>query len=199
MNTDLVFRILVLVLFASFIAHRGYYTRKYGDPAKKSEKERAETPVVKVANSLSLIALLATVLYIVWPDWMAWSALALPDWLRWSGVVLALLGFGLLQWAHWALGKNWSDKPRLLAEQTLTTIGPYQWIRHPIYTAFLFILTAPLFLSANWFVGGLWVGLTVIETLARVEFEESILLGKFGEQYRRYMQHTGRLWPRLSR
>jgi protein-S-isoprenylcysteine O-methyltransferase Ste14 len=199
MNTDLVFRILVLVLFASFIAHRGYYTRKYGDPDKKSEKERAETPVVKVANSLSLIALLATVLYIVWPDWMAWSALALPEWLRWSGVVLALLGFGLLPWAHWALGKNWSDKPRLLAEQTLTTIGPYQWIRHPIYTAFLLILTAPLFLSANWFVGGLWVGLTVIETLARVEFEESILLEKFGEQYRRYMQHTGRLWPRLGR
>lgn len=199
MTTEFIFRILVLVLFVSFIAHRGYYTRKYGDLDKKSERERKDTFALKIANVLSLPALLSTLAYIIVPDWMAWSRLTLPEWLRWGGVGLALLGFGLLQWAHLSLGKNWSDRPRLLAEQTLTTIGPYQWIRHPIYTAFLLILSAPLFLSANWFVGGLWIGLTVIETLARVRFEESILLEKFGDQYRTYMQRTGRLLPRLGR
>ncbi len=198
MEAQPVFRILLPILFIGFIAHRGYYTRKFSRAGESTIKEREETWALKLANLLSLPALLATALYIISPEWMAWSSLPLPAWLRWAGVGLAVLGFALLQWAHQALGRNWSDTPRLTKDQTLITSGPYHWIRHPIYTAFLLIMSAPFFLSANWIIGGLWIGMTALEVISRIKFEEAAMAEHFGDHYRAYMEKTGRLLPKLS-
>jgi len=138
-------------------------------------------------------------IYLIAPNWMAWSALPLPAWLRWLGVAIALTGFALLQWSHQSLGKNWSDSPLLLEGQEMIASGPYRWIRHPIYAAFLLILGSPLLISANWFVGGMWIGMTGLDVASRVRAEEAMMVGQFGEQYHAYMQRTGRLLPRLLR
>jgi|CXWL01.1.fsa_nt_gi protein-S-isoprenylcysteine O-methyltransferase Ste14 len=198
METEFIFRILLPILFIGFIAHRGYYTRKFSRAGESTIKEREETWALKLANLLSLPALLATGIYIISPGWMAWSSLPLPAWLRWIGVGLAVPGFVLLQWAHQALGKNWSDTPRLMKDQTLITNGPYHWIRHPIYTAFLLIMSAPLFLSANWLIGALWIGMTALEVISRIRFEEAAMAEHFGDQYRAYVERTGQLLPKLS-
>jgi len=197
MTNELPFRILLFALLALFIAHRGYYSHKYSPTENSTLKKREAQLTAKLANLLSLPALLATLLYIVIPGWMEWASLALPVWLRWSGVGMALLGFALLQWSHRALDKNWSDQPRLIREQNLITTGPYRWIRHPIYTAFLLILGSTLFLTANWFVGLFWLGSAGLDILSRIQFEEAVLIEHFGEPYRAYMKRTGRLWPRL--
>lgn len=197
MATELTFRILLLVLFVGFMAHRGYYTQKYKPNTEATRKKRETQFVARLANLLSLPALLGTGLYLTAPDWMAWASGIFPQWLRWSGVGTALLGFALLQWAHWALDKNWSDQPRLIKEQELITIGPYQWIRHPIYTAFLLILGSTLFLSGNWMIGFFWLASTGLEIVTRIRFEEALLLEHFGERYHIYKQHTGRLLPRF--
>lgn len=199
METELIFRILLPILFIGFIAHRGYYNRKFSRTRENTLKEREGTLALRLANLLSLPALLATVLYIISPRWMAWSSLPSPTWLRWVGVGSAGLGFVVLQWAHHALGKNWSDTPRLMQAQTLVTSGPYRWVRHPIYTAFLLIMSAPLFLSANGLIGGLWIGMTTLEVISRMRFEEALLTEHFGNQYRAYLERTGRLLPRLLR
>ena len=128
---------------------------------------------------------------------MSWSALPLPLWLRWLGVGVALSGFTLLQWAQQSLGKNWSDEPRLVEGQEMISSGPYRWIRHPIYAAFLLILGSLLLISANWFIGALWLGMTGLDVASRMRTEESMMVGQFGEQYRAYMRRTGRLFPRL--
>jgi protein-S-isoprenylcysteine O-methyltransferase Ste14 len=198
MNDDLVFRICLLVLFVAFVAHRGYYTRKLGDSNKKTIKERKENLVTKLVGLLGLAGLVAVALYIAYPSLLVWAALALPEWVRWVGVGIAVAGFGLLQWAHWALGKNWSDTPRLMQDQQLVTGGPYQWVRHPIYTAFLMIMGATLLISANWFVGGLWIAVTAFEIMSRIQFEEDLMLETFGDAYRAQMQRTGRLLPRFT-
>lgn len=195
---DLIFRILLLALFVGFIAHRGYYTRKLGRPNADTLKAREEKSTPLLANLLSLPAFIGTSLYIFYPPWMAWASLPFPAWLRWAGVGLALLGFLLLQWAHQALGRNWSDTPRLLKEQSLVTNGPYRWVRHPIYTAFLLIMSATLFISANWFIGLMWIIMTFLEVMSRISSEEGMMLEQFGDVYRMYMQGTGRLLPRLS-
>lgn len=196
MTNDLIFRILLLLLLVAFVAHRGYYTRKFGRPETDTIRAREKTALQKLIEVLNMLALLATAVYLIAPQWLAWAALPFPDWLRWGGVAVALAGFALLQWSHSALSRNWSDTPRLLAEQALVTGGPYRWIRHPIYTAFLLILSAPLLLSANWLVGGLWIAATALEVGSRVRFEEALLAEQFGEQYEAYRAGTGRLWPR---
>jgi protein-S-isoprenylcysteine O-methyltransferase Ste14 len=197
MDNELIFRILLALLLIAFVANRAYYTRRYGQPEEETVRGRERSIASTVAGILAILALLSSLVYIVNPAWMAWSALPLPAWLRWFGVGLALAGFGLLQWSHQALGKNWSDAPRLLREQTFVTGGPYRRIRHPIYTAFLMIMSATLFISANWFVGLAWIGMTSLEVASRIRFEEEIMVERFGDEYLAYMEGTGRLLPRL--
>jgi protein-S-isoprenylcysteine O-methyltransferase Ste14 len=129
---------------------------------------------------------------------MRWADLPFPAWLRWTGVGIALVGFMLLQWSQNTLGKNWSDTPRLLKEQSLVTSGPYRWVRHPIYTAFLLILGSTFLISANWMIGLTWIGMAVLEVASRISYEESLMLESFGDQYREYMKRTGRLLPRIN-
>jgi protein-S-isoprenylcysteine O-methyltransferase Ste14 len=113
-------------------------------------------------------------------------------------VGIAILGFALLQWAQVTLGKSWSDTPRMMKEQTLVTEGPYRYIRHPIYTSFLLILGSTLFISSNWLIGVCMIGMTGLEIISRIQYEEALMTEYFGEQYRAYMKKTGRLLPRLN-
>jgi protein-S-isoprenylcysteine O-methyltransferase Ste14 len=82
--------------------------------------------------------------------------------------------------------------------QSLITSGPYQIIRHPIYTAFLLILGSTLLISANWLIGLAWIGMTALEVASRIGFEEQLMLEYFGEQYREYMKRTGKLLPPIT-
>lgn len=197
METNLVFRVVLPVLIATFIIHRGFYTARAAQKDADSLKERNDSPVTRLAGALGLVGLAATIIQVVRPDWIGWAQLPFPAWLRWFGVSAALLGFVLLQWAQVTLGRNWSDTPRMIRGQALVTSGPYRWIRHPIYTAFLLILGATLFISANWLIGFSWTGMTALEILSRIEFEERLMLEYFGDQYRQYMNQTGRLLPKF--
>jgi protein-S-isoprenylcysteine O-methyltransferase Ste14 len=195
MTNELIFRLLLLVLLVIFVAHRGYYTKKYRRSEAEILRVRENSTGQRAIALLNLVALLATAVYLIAPQWVAFAALPFATWLRWAGVGLAVGGFGLLQWAHTALGRNWSDTPRMLEGQSLVTGGPYRWVRHPIYTAFLLILSAPLLLSANWLVGLPWIAATALEVAGRVRFEEALMAERFGDDFRAYSAHTGRLLP----
>jgi protein-S-isoprenylcysteine O-methyltransferase Ste14 len=199
MDNEIIFRLITLLLLAGFVAHRGYYTRKLGDAAEEAASEREKPGVLKAANLLFPLALITTALYLIHPPWMDWASLSLPAWLRWVGVGLALLGFVTLQWSQNTLGKNWSDTPRLMEDQVLVTDGPYRWVRHPIYSAFLLIMGSTLFITANWLIGLTWIGATLGEVMWRANIEEGMMIERFGEQYRAYMGETGRFVPRLLR
>ena len=197
MQSETIFRIILPALIITFIAHRGYYTKKAARPEKDTLKKREEGFLTKLAEVLSLIGFVAMIVYVINPEWLSWASLSFPVWLRWTGVGIALIGFVLLQWAQTTLGRSWSDTPRMMKEQALITSGPYQFIRHPIYTAFILILGSTLFISSNWLIGLTWAGMAVLDIVSRIGFEESLMLEYFGEQYRDYMKKTGRLLPRL--
>ena len=190
------FRIILPALILTFAMHRGYYVRKHGEERDTLEK-REEGLASKIAGMLGLLGFVGILIYAVQPGWLSPASLALPLWLRWTGVGMALLGFALLQWAQTTLGRSWSDTPRMIREQALITSGPYQFIRHPIYTAFLLILGATLLISANWLIGLAWIGMTALEVISRIGFEENLMLEYFGDQYRVYMKKTGRLLPKI--
>jgi protein-S-isoprenylcysteine O-methyltransferase Ste14 len=198
MGYELTFRIILLVLILSFILHRGYYTRRNASSEENTLKKREEGTISRLAGILGMIGFVAMVAYVINSKWMTWAALSLPLWLRWSGIGIALAGFALLQWAQNTLGKNWSDTPRMIKEQKLVTTGPYRWIRHPIYSAFILILGATLFISANWLIGFAWIGMTILEILSRIRFEESLMLEYFGSEYGEYKKTTGAFTPKLK-
>jgi len=197
METETIFRILLPVLIIAFAAHRGYYVKNHSKPEGDTLKKREEGTASKVAGLLGLLGFISVLAYAINPKWIAFADLALPVWLRWAGVGIALAGFALLQWAQVTLANSWSDTPRMLKEQSLITSGPYRLIRHPIYTAFILILSSTLFISSNWLIGLGWSGMTILETVSRIGFEESLMIEYFGDQYRDYMKKTGLLLPKV--
>ncbi len=199
MTEDGIFRLIQALIFIAFIANRAYYNRKYPPPEEDTIEQQAEGMLTKFANSLSLIALVSLLVYLIVPKYLSWASLPLPSWVRWIGVLITLDGFALLFWSHAALGKNWSDQPRITSEQSFVSVGPYQWIRHPIYSAFIVILGSTLFITANWLVGGLWLFISLADIFSRIKFEEEKMLERFGYEYSAYLQRTGALFPRLKK
>jgi protein-S-isoprenylcysteine O-methyltransferase Ste14 len=194
---ETIFRIILPTLLIAFALHRGYYVKSHSQPKDVTLKERQEGLASKIGGLLGLIGFLSIIIFVIDPNWLAFAHISLPLWSRWAGVVLALTGFALLQWAQVTLGKSWSDTPRMMKGQTLIISGPYQFIRHPIYTAFILILGSTLLISSNWLIGLAWLGMTALEVVSRIGFEESLMLEYFGDQYRDYMKKTGQLLPRL--
>jgi protein-S-isoprenylcysteine O-methyltransferase Ste14 len=197
MQTEIILRILLPLVLVLFVFHRGYYVKNHSQPEDATLKKREEGWESKVAGLLGMIGFASVLTFTINPGWLEFSNLSFPIWLRWTGVGIAIFGFILLQWSQMTLGKSWSDTPRMMKEQTLITSGPYRFIRHPIYTAFLLILGSLLFISSNWLIGLAWIGMTVLEIVSRVAFEENLMLEYFGDQYREYMEKTGQLLPRV--
>ncbi len=185
MRSEGLFRLLQGLIFVGFVFHRTYYNRKYPPDTDATVEAQPEGGLARVANLLALPAFVGLALYLF------------SFWARWAGVLVAALGFALLEWSHRALGRNWSDHPRITESQTLVTSGPYRWIRHPIYTAFLLILGSPLLISANGFIGGLWITLTALDVRGRIRFEEERMQARFGEAYESYLSETGLHLPRF--
>ena len=125
---------------------------------------------------------------------------ALPTPVAWYAV--AVIAVGLLLyfsslWVFAVVGRGtpgvW-DPPR-----RLVVVGPYRWVRNPIYVAALLIVLgeAWLFLSADLLLyGGV---LAVAFHLLVIGYEEPRLRAQFGEQYETYRRMVPRWIPRLPR
>lgn len=117
-----------------------------------------------------------------------------------GGIGTAILAFAIwLFWrSHADLGRNWSPSLQLREEHQLVTEGVYRSIRHPMYASqWLWSVAQPLLLQ-NWIAG--WAGLLLFLPLyvLRVSREEQMMLEQFGDEYRAYMNRTGRVVPRIE-
>ena len=198
MNSEAIFRSSLAAVFILLTLIRVYYARKAGEADEKTSTDGEDKLGAILLRAFNSLAAVATLVYLIAPRWMGWSALPLPAWLRWIGVVAGLLTIALFLWVHRALGENWSTSVEPKEQHALVTSGPYRWVRHPMYTT-MFVWTLAFFLlSANWFVGITWLALSILAA-SRAGEEEAALIEKFGAEYRAYMQRTARFLPGLGR
>ncbi len=200
MNHEIVFQVVVAGVLVTFFLSGALIglllrNRKSRGKVVKRAEGRLKFGALLI---LFLAWVSASVAFVINPAWMSWSALPLPAWLRWTGagVFLAILGLPLS--AFLSLEKNYSGTVVIKESHTLVTSGPYRWIRHPIYTSYFGLALSLFLLTTNWFVGLALLALSIL-LASRVEGEEALLLERFGDAYRAYMQRTGRFLPRLLR
>ncbi len=138
------------------------------------------------------------IVYILWP-WFNFADYQLPDVAGWLGAALFALVLWIIWRAHVDLGCNWSPTLQIREGHSLVTDGIYRSIRHPIYLAMWLWGIAEILLLQNWLVA--LVGLLSFAPvyLHRVPHEEQMMLDNFGDDYRAYMERTGRIIPRFRR
>lgn len=195
MSTDALFHNLFRALFLLMVAIRLYYHAK----ARTWQKEKSynEGLPMKLVRALVLIPMLAfLILFMASPARVPWSLVALPEWLRWTGAALTIGAVALLWWVNHALGLNFSTVLRIREKHTLITNGPYRLVRHPMYTVILVLLTGFFLLTTCW-VFAVAGAISLAAVANRTIREERMLLEAFGDEYRRYMDRTGRYFPRL--
>lgn len=118
-----------------------------------------------------------------------------PFWLRWLGVLMLIVGISLLWAAHHHLGRSFHSLVVLKDEQAFIDTGPYRWVQHPIYTAYLLNYIGGGMLSANIILTIVPAFFFAMMICLRIGEEEEVLIEKYGDRYREYMGRTGRFLP----
>jgi protein-S-isoprenylcysteine O-methyltransferase Ste14 len=113
-----------------------------------------------------------------------------------AGIIVELLGLFLAIWARRALGRNWSGEISIKVEHELIRSGPYQWLRHPIYTGLLAMYVGGALITGEWLavVGMAMAGYAYWR---KIRLEEANLRVAFGAEYEAYRGNTWALIPGL--
>ena len=101
-----------------------------------------------------------------------------------------------LIWVHRHLDRQWSIALELQEDHKLITTGPYKKIRHPMYLV-IFIYTFGLILISADLLVAIFFGFSIWANYQRIPDEEQMMIERFGDEYREYMKHSGKLIPPL--
>ena len=146
---------------------------------------------------VALPLLLAIVLHLVNPPWMARASWPASPALRWLGVALGFVAVPAAWWVFRSIGRNVSETVLVKERHELVTCGPYRWIRHPLYATGLLALAGIGLMLASWVILLLTLIALLAIRLVVIPLEEKALTARFGEAYRDYACRTGRLVPRV--
>lgn len=192
-----VFRILAALILFTGIGISSYFRRKADkDTGEKVSRKVDGTPMMTAIRLGGLILWFSPLVYLMNPAWMAWSKIGLPEWVRWLGVVMGILCVFGIYWLFSSIGSGITPTSATRKQHTLSTSGPYRWVRHPLYTIGSGLFISFGMMADTWFIAALGI-LTFILMAVRTPKEEANLIEKFGDEYREYMKHTGRFLPKL--
>ena len=112
----------------------------------------------------------------------------------WSGLAIAGVALLLFGSAMWHLDAQYTPAHDSHLPSEIITTGPYRYIRHPIYTANLLLVSGMAVAT-----GSLWIASNLVILVAyyvpTIRCEETAIRKRFPE-YRAYAARTGRFLPR---
>jgi protein-S-isoprenylcysteine O-methyltransferase Ste14 len=185
---------LLAYLFGVYTPQRWRLRR---DEKQKRITDDRDTKLDYLLMILSFVGWQVIPAIYVLTGWWGFADYHLPTWTGWVGVVIFVLSLWLLWRSYADIGRNWSASLQTMKGHSLVTHGVYQRIRHPTYAAvWLWGIAQPLLLH-NWIAGFAHLVLFAPLYLLRVPREEQMMLDRFGDEYREYMERTGRLIPRF--
>ena len=135
------------------------------------------------AETLALIAL----------DLTGNLALSL-DVIQGLGLVLFFFGCVIHAWSVAVRGRyavSWA----MPEEQRLIIDPPYSLVRHPSYLGYMLMITGITLVWQKWFTLPPLVAIPGYYMVSKLE--EDLLIERFGEEYRRYMERVGAFMPKI--
>lgn len=160
---------------------------------------------LKISLSLVRRNLLFTVLVPgLGAGWMPWRILtrngATPKPVSWFALACIAAGAALYfmcLWAFAVVGRGtpgpWDPPRRFVA------VGPYRWVRNPIYIAALLVVLGEGWLFHSFALLKYAAAMAVCFHLFVIGYEEPTLYRKFGDTYVEYKQVVARWIPRRPR
>jgi protein-S-isoprenylcysteine O-methyltransferase Ste14 len=153
------------------------------------------------------IAILPFTVAVLVPIWIARRSGVMPAightpralWFQCAGLVV--LGVGLLLFAA-SLRRFATEGEGTLAPcdppRRLVVRGPYRYVRNPMISGLIFVLFAEALLLLSW-PQAEWAATILVVNLIYIPLlEEPMMHARFGDDYRNYCRHVGRIVPRLS-
>ena len=153
------------------------------------------TKFAKIFGSgpIGLAASLILLLVAVWIDRRIDSPPMIDDdYVRGSVLLLSILITSAL--VVWSL----KSLPARDRGNRLRTDGAFNYVRHPLYAAFLSVFNFGLAVYLNSYVFVLWAGVLHPLWHYAVRYEERLMIEIFGTQYQEYQKKTGRFLPKLT-
>ncbi|MGY5854917.1 MAG: isoprenylcysteine carboxylmethyltransferase family protein [Candidatus Thorarchaeota archaeon] len=201
MEINVIFRITYLLLWLLYLLSRVIPSRGLPSLEQSQGERRAGlreegwyiifTLIMVVYGNIIVAAL-----YLFNPQWMLWSYLSMPLELRALGLALAIFLVPYTYWIGSTLAENYSYTVEIQEGQTLITTGPYNRVRHPIYSSAIFFLASLVLVSDNWLFLVVLL-LTIPGLYIRIKREEEMMIREYGEEYRAYLKRTGRIFPKI--
>ena len=187
------FRNMLIVICVAFFPLAMYFRRRSITDEKLDRWQ--EGPFILFGLRLSALPVfVGGMVWLIKPQWMEWSSIALSAWVRWVGVMIAVCVGALVAWTLNTLGPNLTDTVVTRRAQYLVTIGPYRYVRHPFYLAFACGVLGGSLIMANWFP--LLTGaITFTFLVARTRIEEEMFVARFGVAYEDCSRCVGRFVP----
>ena len=193
MLEEVTYKYLLAIIMSMILLIRLYFRFKFYHKTQKTSSS-FKTREMIIAGSIGLSFSIPVLLY--WfTNRIDFSELNLTINYRICGFIFLLINTLFLGWIHYTLGKNWSPILEIHKEQTLIIVGPYKYVRHPMYTCLLFYSFGLPLLTSNWLLGMLpfitFLGVYYI----RIPSEEKMMQNLFGKQYDDYSKKTNRIIP----
>jgi protein-S-isoprenylcysteine O-methyltransferase Ste14 len=110
------------------------------------------------------------------------------------GCVVTFAGLAVSIWSRLLLGANWSATVTYREGHELIERGPYRFVRHPMYSGFLLMISGTAVVLGN--ISGLAaLIICLLGMWWKLAKEEALLTKHFPEAYRGYMSRTRALIP----
>lgn len=186
--------LVFLVGFILYVTIRGVFEQRTKHNVKLVRRRDARELIL--LGVLGVGTMFLPLLYLFTP-WLGFADYRLPTWAPWCGSVVMVAALWLFWKSHADLGENWSISLEIRQGHQLVRDGVYRSIRHPMYAAIWLFSLAQGLLLHNWLAGWSAVVLFTLVYYARTPREEQMMCEFFGQDYRDYVQQTGRLLPRV--
>lgn len=111
-----------------------------------------------------------------------------------TGAVLCLIGLLFATWARIVLGRNWGMPMTRHKDPQLITSGPYQYVRHPIYTGLIAMWIGTALVFPPTVIPGAAI---IVYSLFSAFHEERDMEQRFPEAYPEYKKRSKMLLPFL--